>query len=286
MISSAIFPGFVRHGSALPESPVVISVPHAGRDYDAGLIADAAVGIDRLRLLEDRHAERLVEKAMVTGATIFTATRPRAWLDLNRDPREIDMGMVTGTLPGARPSARTRAGLGLVPRRLGNGPELWRRKLDATEIEARISDHHRPWHAALDAALDAALALHGSAILLDCHSMPPLRPDAGGMRADLVIGDRHGRSASEGLVARIEMVARAAGLRVARNSPYAGGHALDRHGRPEAGVHAIQIEICRSLYLDAALDHLGPGLGAMQELIAEIHAALADAISPTRLAAE
>lgn len=264
-------PGFRLIGPRVPATPVLISVPHAGRDYPPSLLADAAVPEARLRQLEDRHADALVAKALALGATAIVATRARAWIDLNRDPREMDPGMIEGPLPGGlHASARTRAGLGLVPRRLGGSLELWRRKLSAAELAERVTRLHQPYHASIAEMLEAARARHGLAILLDCHSMPPLRPDASGMRAGLVIGDRFARSAAPVLVDRIEAAARNAGLQVARNTPYAGGHVLERHADPARGVHAIQIEIDRSLYLDETLDAPGPGLAAMQALLGEI----------------
>ncbi len=271
-------PGFVRLGPALPAGPVVLAVPHAGRDYPDALLAAAAVPPDRLRQLEDRHADALVARAVAAGATAFVATRPRAMIDLNRDPREIDAMMLDGPPPpGTFASARTRAGLGLVPRRVGTTNELWRHKLSPLELARRIAGQHRPYHAAIAAALGAAHAQHGIAILLDCHSMPPLRPDASGARPVIVLGDRFERGAEPAFADRLESLARAAGLSVARNSPYAGGYALDHHGRPGVGVHALQLEVDRSLYLDSELDAPGPGLAAVQILVARMVATLGDA---------
>jgi N-formylglutamate amidohydrolase len=269
---------FTRHGPPIPDVPVVIAVPHAGRHYPASLIADSAVPLSRLRQLEDRHADLLVAPAIAQGATVFVAGHARAWIDLNRDPREIDTGMIEGVLPeGLIHSSRARNGLGLVPRHIGGGPSLWRRKFSSDELHRRIRDVHTPYHDAVAAALAAARSRFGIAILLDCHSMPPIRhmqrhaaPPA------VVIGDRFGRSADGAFGDIIENIVRHAGFPSARNTPYAGGYSLDRHGNPKRNVHALQIEMDRSRYLDRHLDGAGDGLAAAQGLLTEIFKTLCD----------
>lgn len=269
---------FTRHGPATPVFPVVVAVPHAGRHYSSSLIADAAVPLSRLRLLEDRRADLLVAGLIEQGATIFVATHARALIDLNRDPLEIDPGMIDGLVPeGLLQSSRTRNGLGLIPRHVGHSAPLWRRKFPYEEIRRRITAVHRPYHDAIAASLAAARARFGVAILLDCHSMPPIRPAERAMRAPaIVIGDRFGRSADGALGDLVESLARQAGFPVARNSPYAGGYSLDLHGAPRKHVHALQIEIDRSRYLDPALEEAGPGLPAARALVMRIFEALCE----------
>lgn len=268
----------MRHGPAAPAFPVVVAVPHAGKHYSSSLIADAAVPLSRLRLLEDRHADLLVTGLIERGATVFVATHARALIDLNRDPREIDPSMIDGIPPhGLLQSIRTRNGLGLIPRYVVNGAPLWRRKFSHEEIQQRIAHVHRPYHDALAASIALARARFGMAILLDCHSMPPLRPQHSAMRAPVaVIGDRFGRSADGALGDLIEHIARSADFPAARNTPYAGGYGLDRHGAPRNHVHAVQIEIDRSRYLDSTLTEPGGGLSATQALIMRIFDALCD----------
>ncbi len=216
--------------------------------------------------------------------TLLIQRRARAWIDLNRseqdrDPR-IDDGASAQTFPQA--SENLRSGLGLVPRRVTRAGDLWKRRFSAEEIGARIAADYRPYHDALAAALAAARGRFGVAVLLDLHSMPTI---AGDDPPRIVIGDRFGRSAGPRFVARVEGEI---GCRHALNSPYAGGHILNRHGDPAAGIHAIQLEIDRSLYLDAALDAPGPGLPATAALVARIAAALADEAlrPPLAIAAE
>jgi N-formylglutamate amidohydrolase len=281
---------FHRLGPARPASPVILAVPHAGRIYPPELIAAAAMPLSRLEALEDRFADLLVTKAVDDGATAFVARHARAWIDLNRDEREIDPAMIDGLTPPphAIGSARVRGGLGLIPRRIGGGGDIYRRRLTMSEVAQRIASDHRPWHAALAEALAEARARFGVAVLLDCHSMPPITRDAAREPPRLVIGDRYGRSAASRFVDRIAEIGQSEGVGTGRNSPYAGGHTLDRHGRPGSGIHAIQIEIDRSLYLAPDMRAAGPGMAQVRILIARLVAALADeALNlPPALAAE
>jgi N-formylglutamate amidohydrolase len=267
----------------LSTGAVVVSVSHAGRDYPPGLADRLAVPFAAVRPLEDRLADRLVDSVIAQGFRTLVARTPRLTIDLNRAETDFEGGSVAGArTPAPRPSHRARGGLGLVPERLGK-IELWRHRLDAAELAERIVAVHRPWHAAVEAALARALALNGHAVLIDVHSMPPL---TGTHPAQIVIGDRNGASALPHVTAAAVEVFRAAGLRVAVNAPYAGAYMLERHGRPARGVSALQVEVDRRLYLDAALDGPGSGLAAMQRLIAKLAERLGDAAAGWPLAAE
>ncbi|WP_294251803.1 N-formylglutamate amidohydrolase [uncultured Sphingomonas sp.] len=275
---------FDRHGPVPPGSPVVLSAPHGGRDYPESLLAALRVSPTVLRALEDRHVDSLALGAR-RDETLFVATRARAWIDLNRAEHERDPQIDEGAHLLGRPlSAKVRSGLGLIPRRVGTLGQLWRGRFAAEDVTARIHADHRPYHLALGEALAAARARFGIALLLDIHSMPPLGSPESAPR--LVIGDRFGRAAAARFGARVEAVARQHGIAVAANTPYAGGHILERHGDPRRGVHALQLEIDRSLYLDAALDALGPGAEAVTALLRAIIDALADETLPGALAAE
>lgn len=261
--------GYMRHGPADPALPVILSVPHAGRDYPAELLAALRVPRARIEMLEDRHADLLVGEAVAAGATVYISTRPRSWIDLNRHEREIDPGMIEP--PPDKDlliaSGKVRGGLGLIPRRVAGAGELWRGPITADELERRLADHHRPWHDALARSLVAARRRFGAALLIDCHSMPPL---PGRDAAAVVLGDRHGASAAYPLVETAAATVARAGLSVQRNAPYAGGHTLDRHGRPADNIHAIQIEIDRRTYLAPDLMTPGPGVTRIARLIADI----------------
>jgi N-formylglutamate amidohydrolase len=276
MTESAAAP-FFRIGPARPVSPVILSIPHAGRDYRPTLLRAARLPQAALETLEDRLVDRLVWRATANGATAFVARAPRAEIDLNRDEREIDPSLVAPPLPagGLVQSARTRGGIGLVPSRItGLGP-IWRERISRGELDRRIETIHRPYHAALEAALASARTRFGAAILLDCHSMPPRpRAEGGGSAATVIFGDRHGTTTTPDLLDAAVAAARALGYRTACNAPYAGGYVVARHGRPQHGVHALQIELDRSLYLDRDLRAPGPGFEGACRLIAAVAHAL------------
>ena len=265
-------------GSPSPASPVVLSVPHAGRDYPLSLRAALRAPFASLAALEDRHVDAIALAAR-ERETLLLQEIPRAWIDLNRAEHERDPLLDEGARP-ANLSAKVRAGLGIVPRRTTVAGELWRRRLGADEVEARIAADHRPYHGALAETLAQARDRFGTAVLLDIHSMPPI---AGG-RARIVLGDRFGRAASARFVHRMEAVLEAADMPYAINTPYAGGHILERHGRPHDRIHAIQLEIDRSLYLDDRLDAPGPGLATVTRLVRATIDALADEASAAGLA--
>ena len=257
-------------GSAVPDSPVVLSVPHAGRAYPAALFAALRTPPARLSALEDRYMDA-VALAARRGETLLLQDSPRAWIDLNRAEHERDPLLDDGARR-APLSAKVRAGLGIVPRRTGATGDIWQRRLGADEVEARIEADHRPYHRALGEALGRARDRFGVAVLLDLHSMPPL-PDG---RTRLVVGDRFGRAAAPRFVQRVEAEVEGSGLVHAVNTPYAGGYILERHACPTSRIHAVQLEIDRALYLDQLLDQTGPGLARTVALVRAIIDALHD----------
>ena len=271
-------PPFFRIGPERPASPVILSVPHAGRDYGAHLLNATRLRKELLETLEDRLVDRLIWRATALGMTAFVARAPRLEIDLNREEREIDPSLIAPPMSSGAlvQSARTRGGLGLIPSRItGSGP-IWRERIPRAELERRIGTIHQPYHEALAEALAAARARFGDAVLLDCHSMPPRhRPDNDGARpATIVFGDRHGTTISADLLDAAMSASRAMGYRTAANAPYAGGYIVARHGKPDAGLHAVQLEIDRSAYLDADLKTPGPGFEGMARLIAGVAKAI------------
>jgi N-formylglutamate amidohydrolase len=260
--------------------PVLVAVPHAGRAYPPAVTARMRdAGLAQLRL-EDRHVDRLgVAIARETGAALLVAHAPRALLDLNRAEDDIDWDMIEGgrpadmpaAEPGQRSNARARSGLGLVPRRLPGSGEIWRGRLSPAELAARIEGIHRAYHTALGEALARICAEWGAALLVDLHSMPPLRPAEGEARAPVVVlGDRFGASCHNALVARGLSYLEARGVPAALNRPYSGGYVLDRHGAPRGSVHAVQVEVCRAAYLDRHLSEPGAGLPAIAAMLADL----------------
>ncbi len=264
--------------------PIVIAVPHAGRAYSESLLGEMRnPGLTCLRL-EDRHVDRIaVAVARQTGAVLIVADAPRAMIDLNRSLDDIDWEMIAGDTPSDDTAkiggVRVRGGLGLVPRRLGGTGEIWRNPLERAALDARIAGIHRPYHDALSKLLASVAAHWGETLLLDLHSMPPLPVAAGRNRAELVVGDRFGGSCSGSLISSAFDYLAGEGVFAAYNRPYAGGYVLDRHGDPARGIHAIQVEVCRSLYLDHRLAEPSPQLPAIADMISGLVKILAEEIA-------
>lgn len=281
-------PPFLRIGAEAPASPIILSVPHAGRAYRPELVAAARLPLTALEALEDPLVDRLIWRAQADGAVAIIARAPRAEIDLNRDEREIDPMIVNPPPAGQTllPTARTRGGLGLIPTRIA-GAAIWRGRIERAELQRRIETIHRSYHDAIAVALEAAWRRFGAAVLLDCHSMPA-RGRADPDRADVVLGDRHSTSAAPARTAAAAAAVRGAGYTVARNAPYAGGHVVHRHGRPAAGVHALQIEIDRSCYLAQDMRSPGAGFDRAARMLADVASALAGIVreAPAAEAAE
>ena len=269
---------------------VVFSSPHSGRAYPEDLLRASRLGAHDLRRSEDAHVEQLVSTAPDHGAPLIHAMVPRAYVDLNRGPEELDPALIQGVRPaGLNP--RLAAGLGVIPRVVAEGVAIYTGKLTQAEAQDRLRRCWRPYHAALQDLCDAARARHGHAILIDCHSMPSdaLRaaPRLKGRRPEVILGDRFGVSCAPWVTEQVEAAFREAGFAVARNSPFAGGYITQRYGRPGRGVHAVQIEIDRGLYLDEARVAPGPGFEAVRTALRPVVAALATLEPPaSALAAE
>ena len=243
--------------------PVVIAVPHGGRAYFPDLVARMrAPELCQLRL-EDRHIDQLgAAISQKINSALLIAHAPRAMLDLNRAESDIDWDMIQGPRLARAGLAntnnttnhRSRSGLGLIPRRLPGHGEVWRGRLPRRELERRISEIHQPYHQTLGEQLRRIRDQWGAVLLVDLHSMPPLQARAGEPPAPvMVLGDRFGASCHHSLMAKAVDLLTTEGFGTSQNRPYSGGYVLDRHGAPERGIHAIQLEVCRSIYLDAAL---------------------------------
>jgi N-formylglutamate amidohydrolase len=255
------------------ELPVLLSVPHSCCDYPDWLVDMAARGRDALATLEDPLVDRLAWRAIASGIGAVVAASPRALIDCNRAEDDVDPSVVEGTR-GRRISARARGGLGVVPGRTQQHGYLWRRSIGADELEQRLEAAHRPYHRAIAEQLDVVLDRFGCAVLIDCHSMPPPPPGV----PPVIFGDRHGHSAAPWVSAEALRIARAAGFEAGLNDPFAGGHVVERHGRPARGVHALQLELDRRLYLDPALAAPGPGFDQVARLIEALARGLGEAL--------
>lgn len=275
---------FERLGEGGAVFPVLLSVPHAGRAYPDRLLAHARVPLATLEKLEDRHADLLIANCIAAGVPALVVRTPRALIDLNRDPRDIDVRMVRG-LPRHQAlvqSAKQRGGLGLFPRSLPRAGDLWHGPIEWDEARLRIEGTHLAFHAALSAEIDRLQAACDEVLLLDVHSMPPLVASPGEARPDVVIGDRFGVSARSRLSDIARDVVERHGLRPALNHPYPGYYMLERHGQPAWGRHALQIEISRDLYLDEHLRAPGAGLDATRRMLTDLVFALAEELDRAR----
>ena len=253
--------------------PVLISVPHAGRCYPPDVLSALRDSDEAQLRLEDRYIDLIAKPvAAETQTSLMVAEAPRAMIDLNRSVEDIDWGMVRGA--SMRPvrhslaNRRSRNGLGLIPRRIPGMGEIWRRPLEKAQLEDWIAGIYTPYHAALGRELERLRDRWGVALLVDLHSMPPLRKSHPQDRpAEFVIGDRFGASCDPGLVDLAIRYLANQGRRVAHNRPYSGGYVLDRYGQTMRGIHALQIEVCRSTYLDARLDQPSARAGAIVKLL-------------------
>lgn len=253
-------------------TPLVFAVAHAGRVIpDDGRDALQATEAT-LRSLEDPLVEALLAGVESQGVAVVLCRVARAYIDVNRDPHDLDPALIEGG--GGRESARTRAGLGLVPRLGGDARALHRRRLTGAEIQARIDTVHAPYHAALSGLLTEAHGRFGQACLVDWHSMPSaaavLEGKRGGLRPDIVIGDRHGQSAASTVSGALRAAFERQGRRVLMNRPFAGGHTTQAFGRPSQGRHALQVEMDRALYLDEATLKPNAGFDRLQADIAQV----------------
>ena len=237
-------------------APLVFSSPHSGRAYPDAFLAAARLDEQAIRRSEDSFVDEIFALAPHHGAPLLKALFPRAYVDPNREPFELDPAMFDGPLPSFvnKRSPRVAAGLGTIARVVANGAEIYAGKLNFTEANARIEHCYRPYHAALEDLIETTRHSFNHCILIDCHSMPsvggPMENDAGHRRqVDFVLGDAHGRSCSRALTVMVEETLRGMGYTVVRNAPYSGGFITRNYGQPAQGVHALQIEINRGLYM-------------------------------------
>lgn len=265
-----------RHRVLAPKRqslPLVFSSPHSGRHYPADFIARSRLDAITLRRSEDSFVDELFSAAPDCGAPLLAADFPRAYVDVNREAFELDPGMFDEALPAFvnTRTPRIAAGLGTVARVVANGIDIYRNKLSFDEVEQRIKACYYPYHAALRALIEQTQAQFGYCILIDCHSMPSLSPFSGnggqGSRTDFVLGDHHGASCAPAVTGCTAGLLRSCGYQVGLNKPYAGGFITTHYGRPSEGVHVLQIEISRDIYMIEASFERGP---AFARLTAEL----------------
>jgi N-formylglutamate amidohydrolase len=233
--------------------PVVFNSPHSGRDYPAAFLASSRLDPRTIRRSEDTFVDELFAPAVALGAPLLKANFPRAWLDVNREPYELDPKMFDGTLPSYANvrSMRVAGGLGTIARIVSESEEIYSGPLPVEEGLARIDAVYKPYHQALRDLIVSTHAAFGVAVLIDCHSMPSsVRGGSGRLRPDMVLGDRYGTSCAGELTDVVAHSLTRLGYSVSRNKPYAGGFITEHYGQPTRGLHAMQIEVNRCLYMD------------------------------------
>lgn len=249
---------------------VIFASPHSGRAYPGWFLAESRLDAQLLRSSEDAFVDRLIRPALDHGAVLLTARVPRCVVDLNRGPDEMDPLVVAGAVP-VMTNPRIMAGLGVIPRVVSQGRAIRDRPIPRAEAESRIARLWHPYHRALAALIDEAVARFGGAILFDMHSMPRdalthlPRP-----RPDMVLGDRNGVSAAPRISAGVVEAVTAEGFRLRRNSPFSGAYITQTYGRPRNNVHVVQLELDRSLYMDERRIEPRPDFDLFQARFARI----------------
>ena len=272
-------PAFRLEGEENRQTPFFLNSPHSGDAFPEPFLARSQLSRSMLRRASDLFVDALFRPLVSAGLPMMSAILPRSYLDLNREPLELDPRLIAGQLPvdANTRSLRVAGGLGTIPRVIGDQIEIYTGKLALEEALARIETGYVPYHLRLHRELAHRHRIHGTVVLLDLHSMPSQtnpRPNRGS--TDIVVGDRFGTSAAPGLVDNLDHLARRAGLRVERNQPYAGGYITEHYGRPGLGWHAIQIEINRALYMNEATLEPHQGFAPLSEALCDIVLQLAD----------
>jgi N-formylglutamate amidohydrolase len=275
------------------QGPVVFNSPHSGNIYPPAFLSAARLDLAQLRRSEDSFVDELFTGVVRRGFPLMRAHFPRCYVDVNREPYELDPRMFDGRLPSFANtrSMRVAGGLGTVARVVGDAQEIYHQRIPVDDALRRIEGLYKPYHRALRRLVTRVHRDFGTAILVDCHSMPSLagsrdeRP-----RADIVLGDRYGTSCVAGVTDVVETTLHDLGYSVSRNKPYAGGFITEHYGNPPAGLHAIQLEINRALYMDerqfepiASFGRLAADLEALADRIALIPL---EELRPYRAAAE
>lgn len=258
---------------------VVFASPHSGRDYPWSFLRRSVLDELSIRSSEDAYVDQLFAAAPTHGAPLLVAQAPRAFVDLNRGADELDPAVVTGVRRSGH-NPRVSSGLGVIPRVVANGRAIYRGKLDLAEAQTRLDEVWHPYHATLQGLLDDSKARFGEAILIDCHSMPHEAIETLGGTArrkpEIVLGDRFGAACDPGIIDQVEAIMAEAGLRVARNAPFAGAYITQHYGRPSHRQHVVQIEIDRSLYMNEAEVRPNRHFAAFMRLMSSVVGALTE----------
>jgi N-formylglutamate deformylase len=279
-MESELDPPFELSEPARIRAPVLFNSPHSGRVYPKSFLKAARLDAMTLRRSEDAFVDQLLAGVAADGTPLLSARFPRAYLDVNREPYELDPRMFEGRLPNFANtrSLRVAGGLGTIARIVGESHEIYAARLSVEEALRRIEDLYKPYHHVLRRLMNRIHREFGVVLLVDCHSMPSSslardeRP-----RADMVLGDRYGTSCAPAIMDCADTILRRLGYTIARNKPYAGGFITEHYGVPSAGFHVIQIEINRALYMDErrfavlpSFDRLCADMTALRDALAAI----------------
>jgi N-formylglutamate amidohydrolase len=290
-IDTELSPPFAISGHDTQTAPVIFNSPHSGRIYPSVFLAASRLSEHALRKSEDAFVDDLLAGTPGLGAVLMQAFFPRAYLDVNREPYELDPAVIAGRLPdfANTHSVRVIGGLGTIARIVNDHEEIYREPLALSAALTRINRLYQPYHTALAGLIERTRANFGVSCLLDCHSMPS-QQGGSAAKVDFVLGDRFGASCSHDLVRFVEVTLKAWGFTVAVNKPYAGGYITERYGQPGRNSHALQLEINRALYMDEAtfqkradFDAVAARMRCLAALIIEHNAQL---LGSLRLAAE
>ncbi|MCL2714389.1 MAG: N-formylglutamate amidohydrolase [Alphaproteobacteria bacterium] len=263
-------------------APVIFNSPHGGSVYPPDFLSRSCLDLPSLRRTEDSFMNEVIAPLSDRGFAVVLVNFPRSYVDVNREPYELDPAMFHGRLPAYANtrSMRVVGGLGTIPRLAGDGQEIYQGRIALNDALARIETLYKPYHHALRQLITRTIESFGRAVLVDCHSMPsagisrdePRRPD-------VVIGDRYGTSCAPLLSEHIEGTMRGLGYSTARNKPYAGGFITEHYGNPMNGLHAVQIELNRAVYMDECARERGPGFARLTADFAVLADDLATAVT-------
>ncbi|KQW18851.1 N-formylglutamate amidohydrolase [Afipia sp. Root123D2] len=238
---------------AVWRAPIIFNSPHSGSVYPREFLSASRIDIAALQRSEDSFMDEMIAHLAARGFPVVRVNFPRSYVDVNREPYELDPRMFNGRLPSFANtrSMRVAGGLGTIPRVVGDGQEIYRERLDVEDALRRIDTLYKPYHRALRRLIGKAHQAFGSVVLVDCHSMPSVgvsRDEP--RRPDVVIGDRYGTSCATVLPDVVEETFANLGYSIGRNKPYAGGFITEHYGNPASGLHTIQIELNRAIYMD------------------------------------
>ena len=263
-------------------APIIFNSPHSGSAYPEAFLRVSRIDLPALRRSEDSFMDELIGGLSDRGFAVVRVHFPRSYVDVNREPYELDPRMFAGRLPSFANtrSMRVAGGLGTIPRVVGDGQEIYRERLAVDDALSRIETLYKPYHRALRRLINRVHQSFGTAVLVDCHSMPSIgvsRDEP--RRPDVVIGDRYGTSCAPLLPARVEDTMGRLGYSVGRNKPYAGGFITEHYGNPASGLHVVQLELNRAVYMDERRRETSPRFA---QVVADF-AALADALATVPL---